>query len=104
MPFKSEAQRRYLWATNPTVAREMAHKTPKGTKLPYHVSPRMAALDKVAKRVSTKGSPPWERPSPAKKSKKLTPAQRARAKAAARRSGRPYPNLVDNMRAARGKR
>lgn len=34
MPFVSEAQRRYLWATNPDVAREFADKTPKGEKLP----------------------------------------------------------------------
>lgn len=34
MPFKSEAQRRKLWATNPEVAREFAAATPKGTKLP----------------------------------------------------------------------
>jgi hypothetical protein len=30
----------------------------------------------------------------------LTPAQKASAKARARRAGRPYPNLVDNMRTA----
>jgi len=48
--------------------------------------------------------PVWETPNPAKKSKPLKPAQKASAKAAAKRAGRPYPNLVDNMRAAqRGK-
>lgn len=30
----------------------------------------------------------------------LTPAKKVSAKAAARAAGRPYPNLVDNMRAA----
>lgn len=35
--------------------------------------------------------------------KKLTPAQKAKAEATAKRAGRPYPNLVDNMNAARKK-
>ena len=38
MPFKSEAQRRYLWMKEPSVAKEFASATPKGTKLPYHVA------------------------------------------------------------------
>ena len=37
MPFKSEAQRRYLFAKHPEVAREFADATPKGTKLPEKV-------------------------------------------------------------------
>jgi hypothetical protein len=37
VPFKSEAQRRYLWAKEPAVAKEWAAHTPKGTKLPQHV-------------------------------------------------------------------
>lgn len=37
MPFKSEAQRRYLWANEPKVAKEWAAHTPKGAKLPQHV-------------------------------------------------------------------
>jgi hypothetical protein len=47
----------------------------------------------------------WDkkRPSDLGKSKKLTPSQKAKAKAAASKAGRPYPNLVDNMRAARSK-
>lgn len=49
--------------------------------------------------------PVWEKPRPKSlgPSKKLTPAQKAKAKAAAAKAGRPYPNLVDNMRAAKGK-
>jgi hypothetical protein len=31
---------------------------------------------------------------------KLSPAKKAKAKAAAKAGGRPYPNLVDNMRLA----
>lgn len=34
MPFVSEAQRKYLYATNPKLAKEFASKTPKGKKLP----------------------------------------------------------------------
>ena len=33
--------------------------------------------------------------------KKLSPAKKAAAKAAAKAAGRPYPNLIDNMRAAK---
>lgn len=35
--------------------------------------------------------------------KPLSPAKKAKAKAMAKAGGRPYPNLVDNMRAARMK-
>jgi hypothetical protein len=34
MPFKSEAQRKFLYATNPKLAVEFEKKTPKGMKLP----------------------------------------------------------------------
>lgn len=47
--------------------------------------------------------PVWDkkRPSDLGKSKKLTPAKKSAAKAAAKKAGRPYPNLIDNMQAAR---
>ena len=35
--------------------------------------------------------------------KKLSASKKSSAKAAAKAAGRPYPNLVDNMRAARSK-
>jgi len=35
------------------------------------------------------------------KPKKLTPSKKAAAKAMAKKAGRPYPNLVDNVRAAK---
>jgi hypothetical protein len=41
----------------------------------------------------------WDKKNPNKKSKPLTPAQKAKAKASAKRNGRPYPNLVDNAAA-----
>ena len=40
MPWKSQAQRRKLWATNPDVARKFEAETPKGTPLPERVKPR----------------------------------------------------------------
>jgi len=44
---------------------------------------------------------PWDKPNPKKKSTPLTPAQKAKAKSKAKAAGRKYPNLVDNMNAAR---
>ena len=38
------------------------------------------------------------------KSKTLTPSQKAAAKARAKKAGRPYPNLIDNMAATRKKK
>lgn len=46
-------------------------------------------------------TPPWRKQRPAKPRRKLTDAQKARARAAAKQAGRPYPNLVDNMNAMR---
>lgn len=47
---------------------------------------------------------PWKRENPRKRAgkspKHLSPAKKAAAKARARRAGRRYPNLVDNMRMA----
>ena len=45
----------------------------------------------------------WDRPRPEGlgKPKPLNAEQKAQAKAAAKKAGRPYPNLVDNMRARR---
>ncbi len=50
--------------------------------------------------------PVWEQPRPDKlgKPKKLSASQKTAAKSAAKKAGRPYPNLVDNMRAARRKK
>ena len=52
-----------------------------------------------------KGGEVWDkaRPKGLGKSKPLSPAKKAKAKAMAKAGGRPYPNLVDNMRAARSK-
>ena len=55
--------------------------------------------------VYKKGGEVWNKPRPksAGAPKKLSTAKKAKAKAAAKAAGRPYPNLVDNMRAARSK-
>lgn len=48
----------------------------------------------------------WDKPRPKAlgKPKKLSTKQKSSAKAAAKKAGRPYPNLVDNMRAAKKKK
>jgi hypothetical protein len=47
-------------------------------------------------------TPPWKKPTPKSGSQtKLTPASIAWAKATAQQAGRRYPNLIDNMAAAR---
>lgn len=43
----------------------------------------------------------WDKPNPKKKHKKLTAKQKAKAKARAKKAGREYPNMVDNIWAAR---
>jgi hypothetical protein len=50
-----------------------------------------------------KAKPVWDKPRPKGlgPAKKLTSAKKSKAKAAAKKAGRPYPNLVDNMRAAK---
>jgi hypothetical protein len=46
----------------------------------------------------------WDTKNPKKTSSKLTPSQKASAKAKAKAAGRPYPNLVDNAAASRKKK
>ena len=55
--------------------------------------------------VYKKGGDVWDKPRPKKlgKPKTLPAGQKAKAKAAAKAGGRPYPNMVDNIRAAKGK-
>jgi hypothetical protein len=48
--------------------------------------------------------PVWEKKDPTGKDKKMTPKQKSSAKARAKAAGRPYPNLIDNMAAARKKK
>jgi len=48
---------------------------------------------------------PWKKPKPKQRKRTtLTPQSIARAKAAAKKAGRRYPNLIDNMNAAKKQR
>jgi hypothetical protein len=54
---------------------------------------------------ASKAKPPWEKPSPKGASHhKLSDTQKASAKRSAKKAGRPYPSLVDNMNAAKKKK
>jgi hypothetical protein len=48
MPFKSDAQRKYMWLHHPKMAREWQAATPKGEKLPEHVKAKKAEMVKSA--------------------------------------------------------
>jgi hypothetical protein len=65
------------------------------SKLPTEVRNKMGYMKK--------GGEIWDKPRPKSlgKSKKLSSAQKASAKASAKAAGRPYPNLIDNMKASK---
>ncbi len=46
MPFVSKAQRKYMYAKHPELAKEFEAATPKGKKLPQHVKPKGKATKK----------------------------------------------------------
>jgi hypothetical protein len=50
-----------------------------------------------------KGGEVWDkaRPKSLGKPKKMSPAKKAMAKASAKAAGRPYPNLIDHMKASK---
>ena len=52
-----------------------------------------------------KGGKVWDKPRPKDlgKPKKMSSAKKSEAKASAKAAGRPYPNLIDNMKVARKK-
>jgi len=59
----------------------------------------------MATRKTSTAKAPWKRPRPKKaKHTKLSGKSKRAARSRARKSGRRYPNLVDNMRAAREQR
>ena len=70
-------------------------KMPKGVKKPRRDNTDFTQF--------AKGGEVWDkqRPKGLGAPKKLSPAKKASAKAMAKAAGRPYPNLVDNMRAAK---
>jgi hypothetical protein len=52
-----------------------------------------------------KAKAPWDRAAPKKaRHTKLSSGQKSAAKRRAKKAGRPYPNLVDNMSQARKKK
>ena len=71
----------------------MSSKMPKGK--------RKARRDDTDFTQYAKGGQVWDKPNPAKKSKELTDVKKTAAKTRARKAGRPYPNLIDNMWATR---
>ncbi len=44
MPMRSKAQRKFLWAKHPAIARRFEDHTPEGTKLPEHLKKSAEAL------------------------------------------------------------
>jgi hypothetical protein len=56
---------------------------------------------KTFQNLRTEAKEVWDKPNPVKNSEKLSPAGKARARARAKAAGRPYPNMVDNIWAAR---
>jgi len=51
MPFKSEAQRKFLFSQKPKIAKEFAKATPKGAKLPKKVKKKKRTVKtKVSRR------------------------------------------------------
>ena len=64
--------------------------------------PQDIGLAERGKEIMTKKKEVWDkkRPKSLGKSKPLTAAQKDKARARAKRAGRKYPNLVDNMWAA----
>ena len=47
MPFKSEAQRRWMYANHPDMAKEWEADTPKGKKLPKRIGKKPSLHQKV---------------------------------------------------------
>ena len=45
MPFKSNAQRKWMYANEPGIAKKWSKHTPKGTKLPEHVKQKKANMN-----------------------------------------------------------
>jgi hypothetical protein len=55
--------------------------------------------------VKKKSSPPWEKKAPKKSRRtKLSSADKQKAERSAKKAGRPYPNLVDNMKVVASKK
>ena len=73
----------------------------RASKMPKGV--RKARRDDTDFTEYAEGGEVWEKPRPKDlgPSKPMSSAKKSKAKAMAKAAGRPYPNLVDNMRAAK---
>jgi hypothetical protein len=73
------------------------------SKMPKGV--RKARRDNTDFTQYAEGGQVWDKPRPKDlgEPKKMSADKKAKAKAMAKAAGRPYPNLIDNMRAAKGK-
>jgi len=71
------------------------------SKMPTGV--RKARRDNTDFTQYAEGGEVWSKPRPESLGapKKLSSTKKSKAKAAAKSAGRPYPNLIDNMRAAK---
>ena len=71
-------------------------KMPKGKTIHRSDNPNDVELFK-------RGGEVWDkaRPKSLGEPKKMSSAKKAKAKASAKAAGRPYPNLIDNMKASR---
>jgi hypothetical protein len=71
------------------------------SKMPKGV--RKARRDDTDFTQYAKGGEVWSKPRPSSLGDpvKMSPKKKAKAKAMAKSAGRPYPNLIDNMRAAK---
>ena len=54
MPFKSDAQRRWMYAQHPSMAKRWSKETPKNASLPERVSKGSARLSAMKKRLGGK--------------------------------------------------
>jgi hypothetical protein len=77
-----------------TMLKLLGHRDTTIGDLPYAHVPKADIEDVSEQNV-------WDKPSPVKKHEKLSSQAKAKAKARAKAAGRPYPNMVDNIWAAR---
>ena len=50
MPFKSQAQRKFMYSQHPEIAKEFEEHTLKGKKLPEHVKPKSKPKTKAKRK------------------------------------------------------
>jgi len=98
----NKSLRAWNCADGGTVIEEIEIKKPKKDGGKAEGSAAVSRLDK-APRGHKSGGPIWDKPRPKSLGKPhhLSDSQKSSAKAAAKAAGRPYPNMIDNMNAAK---